>query len=85
VLFGVLLGAPDAEAARRLSAIVTRFGEIIRSSLNNLSQPVNITKARRHRADRSVRIGDFSFANGRNPRARIQRAVKYLLLCLLVV
>lgn len=44
-LFGVLLGAPTLKLRGDYLAIVTLgFGEIIRVFLNNLSQPVNITR-----------------------------------------
>jgi branched-chain amino acid transport system permease protein len=44
-LFGVLLGAPTLKLRGDYLAIVTLgFGEIIRIFLNNLSQPVNITR-----------------------------------------
>ena len=47
-MFGVLLGAPTLKLRGDYLAIVTLgFGEIIRIFLNNLSQPVNITTARR--------------------------------------
>jgi branched-chain amino acid transport system permease protein len=43
-LFGVLLGAPTLRLRGDYLAIVTLgFGEIIRVSLNNLDQPINIT------------------------------------------
>src|SRR3954470_11189798 len=44
-LFGALLGAPTLKLRGDYLAIVTLgFGEIIRIFLNNLSQPVNITR-----------------------------------------
>jgi len=44
-LFGVLLGAPTLKLRGDYLAIVTLgFGEIVRIFLNNLSQPVNITR-----------------------------------------
>jgi branched-chain amino acid transport system permease protein len=44
VLLRRAAGRADAQAPRRLLAIVTLgFGEIIRIFLNNLSQPVNLT------------------------------------------
>jgi branched-chain amino acid transport system permease protein len=44
-LFGVMLGAPTLKLRGDYLAIVTLgFGEIVRIFLNNLSQPVNITR-----------------------------------------
>src|SRR6266481_139955 len=44
-LFGVLIGVPTLKLRGDYLAIVTlAFGEIVRIFLNNLSQPVNITK-----------------------------------------
>ena len=44
-MFGVLLGAPTLKLRGDYLAIVTLgFGEIVRIFLNNLSQPVNITR-----------------------------------------
>ncbi|MBM3353233.1 MAG: ABC transporter ATP-binding protein [Betaproteobacteria bacterium] len=44
-LFGVILGAPTLKLRGDYLAIVTLgFGEIVRIFLNNLSQPVNITR-----------------------------------------
>src|SRR5258705_11137881 len=44
-VFGVLLGAPTLKLRGDYLAIVTLgFGEIVRIFLNNLSQPVNITR-----------------------------------------
>jgi len=44
-LFGILLGAPTLKLRGDYLAIVTLgFGEIVRIFLNNLSQPVNITR-----------------------------------------
>jgi branched-chain amino acid transport system permease protein len=44
-LFGVMLGAPTLKLRGDNLAIVTLgFGEIVRIFLNNLSQPVNITR-----------------------------------------
>jgi len=44
-LFGIMLGAPTLKLRGDYLAIVTLgFGEIVRIFLNNLSQPVNITR-----------------------------------------
>ena len=44
-IFGILLGAPTLKLRGDYLAIVTLgFGEIVRIFLNNLSQPVNITR-----------------------------------------
>ncbi|HSN46099.1 MAG TPA: hypothetical protein VLW08_07040, partial [Casimicrobiaceae bacterium] len=57
-LFGVLLGAPTLKLRGDSLAIVTLgFGEIVRSFLNNLSQPVNITNG----PQGISRIDPFSF------------------------
>src|SRR5512135_1924328 len=63
-LFGVLLGAPTLKLRGDYLAIVTLgFGEIVRIFLNNLSQPVNITRGPQGIAGIDpVRIGAIDFA-----------------------
>src|ERR1051325_11448025 len=64
-LFGGLLGAPTLKLRGDYLAIVTLgFGEIIRIFLNNLSQPVNITRGPQGiaRID-SFRLGGIDFSN----------------------
>ena len=63
-LFGVLLGAPTLKLRGDYLAIVTLgFGEIVRIFLNNLSQPVNITRGPQGitRID-PFRLGDVNFS-----------------------
>jgi branched-chain amino acid transport system permease protein len=63
-LFGVLLGAPTLKLRGDYLAIVTLgFGEIVRIFLNNLSQPVNITRGPQGIAGIDpVRIGSLDFS-----------------------
>jgi branched-chain amino acid transport system permease protein len=65
-LFGVLLGAPTLKLRGDYLAIVTLgFGEIVRIFLNNLSQPVNITRGPQGISGiDSVRVGPIDFARG---------------------
>jgi branched-chain amino acid transport system permease protein len=62
--FGVLLGAPTLKLRGDYLAIVTLgFGEIVRICLNNLSQPVNITRGPQGIAQIDpFRIGGFDFS-----------------------
>ena len=63
-LFGVMLGAPTLKLRGDYLAIVTLgFGEIVRIFLNNLSQPVNITRGPQGIAGIDpVRIGSIDFS-----------------------
>ncbi len=63
-LFGVMLGAPTLKLRGDYLAIVTLgFGEIVRIFLNNLSQPVNITRGPQGLAGIDpVRIGSVDFS-----------------------
>jgi branched-chain amino acid transport system permease protein len=63
-LFGVLLGAPTLKLRGDYLAIVTLgFGEIVRIFLNNLSQPVNVTRGPQGIAGIDpVRIGPVDFS-----------------------
>jgi branched-chain amino acid transport system permease protein len=63
-LFGVLLGAPTLKLRGDYLAIVTLgFGEIVRIFLNNLSQPVNITRGPQGIAGIDpVRVGGVDFS-----------------------
>jgi branched-chain amino acid transport system permease protein len=63
-LFGVLLGAPTLKLRGDYLAIVTLgFGEIVRIFLNNLSQPVNITRGPQGIAGIDpVRLGGVDFS-----------------------
>jgi branched-chain amino acid transport system permease protein len=63
-LFGVLLGAPTLKLRGDYLAIVTLgFGEIVRIFLNNLSQPVNITRGPQGLTGIDpVRIGPVDFS-----------------------
>jgi branched-chain amino acid transport system permease protein len=67
-LFGVLLGAPTLKLRGDYLAIVTLgFGEIVRIFLNNLSQPVNITRGPQGIAGIDpVRIGGVDFSRADN-------------------
>lgn len=63
-LFGIVLGAPTLKLRGDYLAIVTLgFGEIVRIFLNNLSQPVNITRGPQGitRID-PFRLGDVNFS-----------------------
>jgi len=62
-LFGVMLGAPTLKLRGDYLAIVTLgFGEIVRIFLNNLSQPVNITRGPQGLAGIDpVRMGGIDF------------------------
>jgi branched-chain amino acid transport system permease protein len=62
--FGVLLGAPTLKLRGDYLAIVTLgFGEIVRICLNNLSQPVNITRGPQGIAQIDpFRAGGFDFS-----------------------
>jgi branched-chain amino acid transport system permease protein len=62
--FGVILGAPTLKLRGDYLAIVTLgFGEIVRIFLNNLSQPVNITRGPQGIAGIDpVRIGGIDFS-----------------------
>ncbi|MGQ0509926.1 MAG: ABC transporter permease subunit [Betaproteobacteria bacterium] len=64
-LFGVMLGAPTLKLRGDYLAIVTLgFGEIVRISLNNLSQPVNITRGPQGIAQIDpFRAGGFDFSS----------------------
>ncbi len=63
-LFGVMLGAPTLKLRGDYLAIVTLgFGEIVRIFLNNLSQPVNITRGPQGIAGIDpVRVGSVDFS-----------------------
>src|SRR4249920_2801381 len=63
-VFGVLLGAPTLKLRGDYLAIVTLgFGEIVRIFLNNLSQPVNITRGPQGIAGIDpVRVGGIDFS-----------------------
>jgi branched-chain amino acid transport system permease protein len=63
-LFGVMLGAPTLKLRGDYLAIVTLgFGEIVRICLNNLSQPVNITRGPQGIAQIDpFRAGGFDFS-----------------------
>ncbi len=63
-LFGVLLGAPTLKLRGDYLAIVTLgFGEIVRICLNNLAQPVNITRGPQGIAQIDpFRVGGFDFS-----------------------
>jgi len=63
-LFGVMLGAPTLKLRGDYLAIVTLgFGEIVRICLNNLSQPVNITRGPQGIAQiEPFRAGGFDFS-----------------------
>jgi len=63
-LFGVMLGAPTLKLRGDYLAIVTLgFGEIVRIFLNNLSQPVNITRGPQGISGIDpVRIGSLDFS-----------------------
>ena len=63
-LFGVMLGAPTLKLRGDYLAIVTLgFGEIVRIFLNNLSQPLNITRGPQGIAGIDpVRIGNVDFS-----------------------
>ena len=63
-LFGVVLGAPTLKLRGDYLAIVTLgFGEIVRIFLNNLSQPVNITRGPQGIAQIDpFRIGPLDFS-----------------------
>ena len=63
-LFGVMLGAPTLKLRGDYLAIVTLgFGEIVRIFLNNLSQPVNITRGPQGIAGIDpVRVGGIDFS-----------------------
>jgi branched-chain amino acid transport system permease protein len=67
-LFGVLLGAPTLKLRGDYLAIVTLgFGEIVRIFLNNLSQPVNITRGPQGIAGIDpVRVGGVDFSRSDN-------------------
>jgi branched-chain amino acid transport system permease protein len=67
-LFGVMLGAPTLKLRGDYLAIVTLgFGEIVRIFLNNLSQPVNITRGPQGIAGIDpVRIGGVDFSRSDN-------------------
>jgi branched-chain amino acid transport system permease protein len=67
-LFGVLLGAPTLKLRGDYLAIVTLgFGEIVRIFLNNLSQPVNITRGPQGIAGIDpVRLGGVDFSRTDN-------------------
>jgi len=63
-LFGVMLGAPTLKLRGDYLAIVTLgFGEIVRICLNNLAQPVNITRGPQGIAQIDpFRAGGFDFS-----------------------
>jgi branched-chain amino acid transport system permease protein len=63
-LFGIVLGAPTLKLRGDYLAIVTLgFGEIVRIFLNNLSQPVNITRGPQGIAGIDpVRVAGIDFA-----------------------
>jgi branched-chain amino acid transport system permease protein len=63
-LFGIMLGAPTLKLRGDYLAIVTLgFGEIVRIFLNNLSQPVDITRGPQGIAGIDpVRIGSVDFS-----------------------
>jgi branched-chain amino acid transport system permease protein len=87
-LFGILLGAPTLKLRGDYLAIVTLgFGEIVRIFLNNLSQPVNITRGPQGIAGIDpVRIGalDFSRSDGLLG-AVVSGPMKYYYLLLLML
>jgi branched-chain amino acid transport system permease protein len=67
-MFGVMLGAPTLKLRGDYLAIVTLgFGEIVRIFLNNLSQPVNITRGPQGIAGIDpVRLGGIDFSRSDN-------------------
>ena len=74
-LFGVMLGAPTLKLRGDYLAIVTLgFGEIVRIFLNNLSQPVNITRGPQGLAGIDpVRIGGLDFSQRQPARRHRER------------
>ena len=87
-LFGVILGAPTLKLRGDYLAIVTLgFGEIVRIFLNNLSQPVNITRGPQGIAGIDpVRIGGIDFARSdRVLGATVSGPMKYYYLLLAVM
>jgi len=87
-LFGVLLGAPTLKLRGDYLAIVTLgFGEIIRIFLNNLSQPVNITRGPQGIAQIDpFRLGPLDFSRTDTVLgATIAGPMKYYWLLLLVL
>ncbi len=87
-LFGVMLGAPTLKLRGDYLAIVTLgFGEIVRIFLNNLSQPVNITRGPQGIAGIDpVRIGAIDFSKSDNLfGAVISGPMKYYYLLLAVM
>jgi branched-chain amino acid transport system permease protein len=87
-LFGVLLGAPTLKLRGDYLAIVTLgFGEIVRVFLNNLSQPVNITRGPQGIAGIDpVRIGGVDFSRSDHLLGiAVSGPMKYYYLLLLVM
>ena len=85
-LFGVMLGAPTLKLRGDYLAIVTLgFGEIVRIFLNNLSQPVNITRGPQGISGIDpVRIGPIDFSKTDNVLgAAFSGPIKYYYLLLL--
>jgi branched-chain amino acid transport system permease protein len=87
-LFGVLLGAPTLKLRGDYLAIVTLgFGEIVRIFLNNLSQPVNITRGPQGIAGIDpVRLGGVDFSRSDSLLGIVVSGpMKYYYLLLLVM
>jgi len=87
-LFGILLGAPTLKLRGDYLAIVTLgFGEIVRIFLNNLSQPVNITRGPQGIAGIDpVRIGGVDFSRADSVLGvMLSGPMKYYFLLLLVM
>jgi len=87
-LFGVMLGAPTLKLRGDYLAIVTLgFGEIVRIFLNNLSQPVNITRGPQGITGIDpVRIGGVDFSRSDNLLGVVVSGpMKYYYLLLLVM
>jgi branched-chain amino acid transport system permease protein len=87
-LFGILLGAPTLKLRGDYLAIVTLgFGEIVRIFLNNLSQPVNITRGPQGITGIDpVRFAGVDFARSDNVLgAIVSGPIKYYYLLLLLV
>ena len=87
-LFGILLGAPTLKLRGDYLAIVTLgFGEIVRIFLNNLSQPVNITRGPQGIAGIDpVRFAGIDFAKTDNVLgAVVSGPIKYYYLLLVLM
>jgi branched-chain amino acid transport system permease protein len=87
-LFGILLGAPTLKLRGDYLAIVTLgFGEIVRIFLNNLSQPVNITRGPQGIAGIDpVRFAGIDFSRSDNILgAVVSGPIKYYYLLLVLL